>query len=73
MIPRPRPKTRTCGFRLTVEEHELLVKVALRERRKLADLVHLMVVDALAHYARTTPIDMPLSPTGDIRSQDTDA
>jgi hypothetical protein len=73
MLPRPRPKSRTCGFRLTAEKHDLLVKVALRERRKLADLVHLMVVDALAHYARNAAIGMPTSATGDNRSQNTDA
>lgn len=50
MLSRAKSKTRLCAFRLTEDQHALLAKVAHLERRKMADLVHLMVVDALEQY-----------------------
>lgn len=46
---------RTMGFRLTEEDYALLVKVARSERRKLADMVYVLVVDGLQRYARQIP------------------
>lgn len=48
-------RTRTMGFRLTEEEYALLVKVARGERRKLADMVYVLVVEGLQRYARQIP------------------
>ncbi len=50
MFNRTKPKSRFCGFRLTEEEHNLLARAALLEHRKMADLVHLIVVEALDRY-----------------------
>ncbi len=52
MFNRTKSKSRFCGFRLTEEEHDRLAKVAHLERRKMADLVHLIVVEALDQYTR---------------------
>ncbi len=52
MLNRAKPKTRFCSFRLTEEEHQILVRAAQLERRKMADLVHVIVADALEEYAR---------------------
>ncbi len=52
MFNRPKPKSRFCGFRLTQEEHDRLARVAHLERRKMADLVHLIVAEALDEYAK---------------------
>jgi len=48
-------RTRTMGFRLTEEDYALLVKVARGERRKLADMVYILVVEGLQRYARQIP------------------
>lgn len=48
-------RTRTMGFRLTEEDYALLVKVARSERRKLADMVYILVVEGLQRYARQIP------------------
>ncbi|GEM_PF-5090260 len=52
MFNQTKPKSRFCGFRLTEEEHDRLARAAHLERRKMADLVHLIVAEALDRYAR---------------------
>lgn len=63
MLNRAKPKSHVCGFRLTAEEHELLAAAAHIERRKMADLVHLIVAEALEEYAQRFAITIqPASP-----------
>jgi len=59
MLNRAKPKSRFCSFRLTEEEYLTLSKVAQFERRKMADFVHLVVVDALEAYTKPINSDTP--------------
>ena len=49
------PRTRTIGFRLTEEEYTQLVAAAEQEQRRTAELVRLIVVQALKGYADKRP------------------
>lgn len=49
------PRTRTIGFRLTEEEYAKLVAAAEQEQRRTAELVRLIVVQALKGYADKRP------------------
>jgi hypothetical protein len=49
------PRTRTIGFRLTEEEYAQLVAAAAQEQRRTAQLVRLIVVQALKGYADKWP------------------
>ena len=49
------PRTRTVGFRLTEEEYTQLVTAAEQEQRRTAELVRLIVVQALKGYADKRP------------------
>ncbi len=69
MLNRAKPKSRFCGFRLTDEEHDLLARTALFNHRKMADLVHLIVVEALEGYAQRFAEEEEKSRTHVDRSQ----
>jgi ribosomal protein L2 len=45
------PRTRTIGFRLTETEYAALVAAAEQDQRRTAELVRLMVLDALKRRA----------------------
>ncbi|GEM_PF-5208592 len=45
------PRTRTIGFRLTETEYAALVVAAEQDQRRTAELVRLMVLDALKRRA----------------------
>ncbi len=49
------PKTRTIGFRLTEAEYTQLVALAEQKQRRTAELVRLIVVNALKRYTTEQP------------------
>lgn len=49
------PRTRTVGFRLTETEYEQLVALAQQKQRRTADLVRLIVINALKRSVSTQP------------------
>ncbi len=49
------PRTRTVGFRLTETEYEQLVDLAQQKQRRTADLVRLIVVNAIKRSVSTQP------------------
>jgi hypothetical protein len=49
------PRTRTIGFRLTETEYEQLVTLAQQKQRRTADLVRLIVVNAIKRSVSTQP------------------
>ena len=49
---KPSGRKRVIGFRLSQTEYQTLVGAARLEKRKMADLVYLIVSDALEGYAK---------------------
>ncbi len=49
---KPSERKRVIGFRLSQPEYQTLVGAARLEKRKIADLVYVIVADALEGYAK---------------------
>ncbi len=49
---KPSERKRVIGFRLSETEYQTLVGAARLEKRKMADLVYLIVTEALEGYAK---------------------
>ncbi len=58
---KPSGRKRVIGFRLSQSEYQTLVGAARLEKRKMADLVYLIVTEALEGYAKrlTMVANMP--------------
>ncbi len=49
---KPSERKRVIGFRLSQQEYQTLVGAARLEKRKMADLVYVIVTEALDDYAK---------------------
>ena len=58
---KPHGRKHIMAFRLSQTEYQTLAKVARYEKRKMADLVYLIVSDALESYAKRLPATEPAS------------
>ncbi len=54
------------AFRLSQSEYQMLTSVARYEKRKVADMVYLIVSDALESYAKR--LGMPANPSSSTES-----
>ena len=52
-------RKRVMAFRLSQTEYQTLANAARLEKRKMADLVYLIVADALEGYARRLTVPNP--------------
>ncbi len=55
MQTKPPGRKRIMAFRLSQAEYQVLADAARHEKRKMADLVYLIVADALEKYAKRLP------------------
>jgi uncharacterized protein (DUF1778 family) len=60
---KPHARRRIMAFRLSQAEYQMLANAARYEKRKMADLVYLIVADALEKYARRLPSASNPSPS----------
>ena len=58
-------RKRIMAFRLSQAEYQILANAARYEKRKMADLVYLIVTDALENYAKRLPIVPNQSPSAE--------
>lgn len=59
----PSGRKRIVAFRLSPTEYQILTAAAGLEKRRIADLLHLIVAEALEKYARRLAAGNNASPT----------